>query len=155
GRAPPRRRRLSVKSPRLPTRNTTPPQPTELARMPAAKRLTLPLLLLSLAPLGADWPQWRGPGRSAVSPEKGLLKEWPKDGPPLLWTASGLGSGYSSVVLAGERIYTMGDRGGKEYLLALDRADGKKVWEAPVGAVWRDGGPRCTPTADGERVYAL
>src|SRR5262249_60519355 len=46
-------------------------------------------------------------------------------------------------------------RAGKECLRALDRADGKKVWEAPVGAVWRDGGPRCTPTADGERVYTL
>ena len=41
----------------------------------------------------ADWPQWQGPDRNAVSKETGLLQEWPKDGPPLAWKAEGLGGG--------------------------------------------------------------
>ena len=28
---------------------------------------------------GGSWPQWRGPNRDNISPEKGLLKEWPED----------------------------------------------------------------------------
>ena len=47
--------------------------------------------------LGADWKQFRGPNRDGKSTEKGLLKEWPKEGPPLLWSFEGLGQGYASV----------------------------------------------------------
>ncbi len=43
-----------------------------------------------------DWPQWQGPDRTAVSKETGLLKEWPKDGPPLAWQVKDLGGGYSA-----------------------------------------------------------
>src|SRR6185503_7368899 len=66
-----------------------------------------------------DWPQWRGPNRDNVSHESGLLKEWPKDGPPLAWKAKGLGGGYSSVSIAGDRIYTMGDAADGGYVHAL------------------------------------
>src|SRR5262249_21331281 len=55
-----------------------------------------------------DWPAWRGPDRTGLSPETGLLKEWPQGGPKLLWTAKGLGDGYSTPALAGGRIYLMG-----------------------------------------------
>ena len=50
----------------------------------------------------SDWPQWRGPERSGISQEKGLLKEWPKEGPKLLWQVNDIGDGYStpSVVLS-------------------------------------------------------
>jgi len=43
------------------------------------------------------WPQWRGPDRANVSPETGLLKQWPKEGPPLAWKATGLGEGVAPV----------------------------------------------------------
>lgn len=56
-----------------------------------------------------EWSQWRGPNRDGLSTEAGLLKEWPKDGPPLLWKATGLGAGFSGVSVAGQRIFTMGD----------------------------------------------
>ena len=59
----------------------------------------------------ADWPQWRGPERDGKAPGQGLLTAWPEAGPPLAWRAAGLGGGYSSVAVAGERIYTMGDMG--------------------------------------------
>jgi outer membrane protein assembly factor BamB len=102
-----------------------------------------------------DWSQWRGPRRDGVSLETGLLKEWPKDGPHLAWEVKGLGKGYSSVVISGGRIYTLGDRDGGCYLLALDVSNGAEVWSAKIGKPWGDGGPRCTPTVDGDRVYAV
>ncbi len=41
-------------------------------------------------PVG-DWPQWRGPERSGISKESGLLKQWPAGGPPLAWQTANLG----------------------------------------------------------------
>ena len=66
-------------------------------------------LLLSTA-LADDWPQWQGPQRNAISKETGLLKEWPKDGPPLVWKITGLGGGDSAPSIAAGRIYGMGNR---------------------------------------------
>jgi outer membrane protein assembly factor BamB len=107
-----------------------------------------------------DWPGWRGADRTGVSPETGLLKEWPEGGPKLLWKATGLGEGYSTPSVAGGRIYSMGSKGGAEYAMALDANGGKPLWETKIGAVAKDGppsypGPRCTPTVDGDRVYVL
>ena len=62
----------------------------------------------------AEWPQWRGPNRDGISKETGLLKQWPSDGPPLVWKASGAGTGYSSLAVSGGRIFTMGVRGDRE-----------------------------------------
>jgi outer membrane protein assembly factor BamB len=105
---------------------------------------------------GSDWPQWRGPHRDGLSPETGLLQEWPKGGPPLLWKANNLGSAYSSVAVVGDRIYTLGDRGKSQLVLALDGArKGKEVWARRLGPPWPDGGARSTPTVDGDRLYAL
>jgi len=105
-----------------------------------------------------DWPQFHGPNRDACSCETGLLSQWPAEGPKLLWKLEGLGRGYSSVSIAGGRIFTMGDRqqdGEKvQLLLAFDLADRKPLWSTPVGPSHRDG-PRCTPTVDGNAVYAI
>jgi outer membrane protein assembly factor BamB len=104
----------------------------------------------------SDWPQWRGPNRDGISPEKGLLTHWPKGGPRLAWKADKIGQAYSSVAVAGSRIFTMGDRDRGQYVLALDDNDkGKELWAARVGEAWRDGGSRSTPTVDGDFVYAL
>ena len=105
-----------------------------------------------------DWPQWHGPSRDNLSTETGLLKQWPQGGPKLLWSARGLGSGYGSIALRGDRIYLQGASGNASTLFALNRADGKPVWNAPLGRPAdndRGGGPRGTPTVDGEYVYAL
>src|SRR5262245_29878984 len=63
----------------------------------------------------AYWPQWRGAGRDDISTEKGLLQRWPEDGPAGVWVGTGLGDGYSSVVIENGRIYTTGDRKDGEY----------------------------------------
>lgn len=111
------------------------------------------------APKPADWPTFRGPNRDDHSPDKGLLKEWPKEGPPLAWEkpAEGIGTGYSGVSVVGDKVYTMGDIDDSCYLFALDRATGKKLWDAKVGKSNKNGyaGPRCTPTVSGELVFAL
>jgi outer membrane protein assembly factor BamB len=110
----------------------------------------------SAAP-AADWPAWRGPNRDGRSAETGLLQEWPDGGPRLVWRAQGLGSGLSSVAVVGDRIYTMGDKGGAQHVLALSKADGRILWSARVGPAWDDeyAGPRGTPTVDGDFVYAI
>src|SRR5687767_6886443 len=104
----------------------------------------------------ADWGQWRGPKRDNLSAETGLLKQWPDKGPPLAWKAKGVGAGYSTVSVAGGRIYTTGDKGGASYVHALDTSDGKSLWSAKAGRPGGDyPGTRSTPTVDGDRVYAL
>jgi len=104
-----------------------------------------------------EWPQWRGPARNDISPDTGLLKSWAQGGPALAWKFSGLGSGFSSVAIAGGKIITMGDKGDSQYVSAVNQADGKTLWSTKVGPAWSDefGGPRGTPTIDGELVYAI
>src|SRR5262245_9060784 len=107
---------------------------------------------------GANWPQWRGPNRDGISKETGLLKQWPAEGPPIVWKASGAGRGYSSFSIANGKLYTMGLRGDREFVVAFDIATGKEAWATPHGSAFRNNrgdGPRGTPTIDGDRVYAL
>lgn len=103
-----------------------------------------------------DWPQWRGPNRDGLSADTGLLKEWPEEGPSVAWKATGIGEGFSSVSVAGQRVYTMGDLADGCYLFALDRHSGEIVWKTKVGKTGGNyKGPRSTPTVDNDRVYAL
>jgi outer membrane protein assembly factor BamB len=131
-------------------------------------RVAVPLLVTAVAclalPAGLsslgtdDWPQWRGPKRDGISAERGLLKTWPAGGPPLAWKAQGAGEGYSSFASAGGRLYTMGARGGTEYVMAFDAATGKKLWDVDHGRRFsndRGDGPRGTPTVDGAELYAF
>jgi outer membrane protein assembly factor BamB len=107
--------------------------------------------------LAGDWPQWRGPDRTGVSTETGLLKQWPQEGPKLLWKATGLGGGFSTPSIVAGRIYLMGTKGGNEYVFALDVKDGKEIWSSKVGPIASAGyaGPRATPTTDGDYLYTL
>lgn len=96
----------------------------------------------------ADWYQWRGPQRDGVSTETGLLDRWPDDGPPLAWRIKGLGGGMSSVVVSGDRLFTMGHRQGRTHIVCRKLADGAEVWSTPIGG--ENGSPNCTPTVDPE-----
>ena len=112
----------------------------------------------ALAQTAALWPQWRGPNRDGISKETGLLKQWPADGPPLVWKTAGAGRGYSSFSISDGKLFTMGLRGDREYVVAFDVATGKEVWATSHGGAFRNDrgdGPRGTPTIDGDRVYAL
>lgn len=108
--------------------------------------------------VAADWPQWQGPDRTGISKETGLLQQWPSSGPSLVWTATGLGNGYGSMAVAGNRVFAQGTRNGQSVVVAYNRADGKEVWSKGLGRMGDDdrgSGPRGTPTVDGERLYVL
>lgn len=111
------------------------------------------------SPESFDWPQWQGPDRNAVSKERGLLKEWPKDGPPLAWKINGLGGGYSGPSIAAGRIFGMSNRGDDEVVWALSEKEGKELWVTRLGPAFKQQapqgkeGPACTPTVDGELLY--
>lgn len=108
---------------------------------------------LGLSISSAEWTQWRGPDRAGRSAEKNLLKEWPADGPPLVWQCEGLGKGFSSISIAEGRIYTMGEKQGSQWLICLDAKNHTEIWATKVG----DGGdsPNGTPTIDDGMVYAV
>jgi outer membrane protein assembly factor BamB len=114
-------------------------------------------LAVAQQPARADWPQWRGPNRDAISKDTGLLKEWRPGGPRLVMQASGLGTGFSSVSLANGRIFTMGDVDGAQHVIALDQATGKLLWKTRIGGIHQAdyAGPRGTPTTDGDVLYAI
>src|SRR3954470_13262724 len=98
----------------------------------------LPLLAAALSATAApaDWPQWRGVNRDGISPETGLLKEWPQDGPPLAWKLTGIGKGMGSVSIHDGRRFVLGKRKEGQFIAAFDLPTQKKVWSARVS----DGG---------------
>src|SRR6266478_2523498 len=108
-----------------------------------------------------DWPQWQGPGRTAVSHETGLLKKWPKEGPKLVWKADQLGGGYSGPAVAAGQIFGLSFRGQDEVVWALDEKTGKELWKTRIAeakeARMKQGreGSRGTPNVDGDVLYAL
>jgi outer membrane protein assembly factor BamB len=140
-------------------RPAPPPAPAPAAPSPPAPAAPVAAVApASVAPAGDGWPQWRGPNRDDLSTEKGLLTEWPSDGPPLAWKFDGLGAGYSGVAVAKGKVFTMGDVGQESLLIVLDEATGKKLWSLKLGRPGQYGnfyGPRGTPTVDGDFVYAL
>ena len=111
------------------------------------------------APRPHDWPQWQGAQRDNRSRETGLLRSWPKGGPPLVWKARGLGGGYSTPAIAAGRIFAMSYRGSDEVVWALNEQSGKELWSTRIAAANRQvdyrEGSRCTPTVDGDKLYAL
>ncbi len=124
------------------------------------KQTTGVMVAWALAALPAaadDWPQWRGPDRDGKSAEVGLLQEWPEGGPALAWRTSGLGAGYSSVSIAGGKVFSMGDLADGQYVLALAADGDGLLWKTRVdgGHDDRRGGARSTPTVDGDRLFAV
>ena len=134
-----------------PKTTTTPPKSAPVTK-------TAPRTNAATANADAPWPQFRGPNRDGISAETGLLKTWPADGPKLLWTATGMGEGFSSVSVANGLVLTMGNQNGAEGVVAVDLKTGKSVWGTPTGKGFqeqRGSGPRAVPTIDGNTVYAL
>ena len=102
------------------------------------------------------WPQWRGPRRDGISDEKGLLQSWPEAGPELLWKVDGLGKGWSSPIIVGDRLYITGDVGDDLVVFAFNR-DGKEQWRSKNGKAWKKSfpGARAACTFSEGRIYNL
>lgn len=129
--------------------------------MPKTKLPWLPLaaaLLLPVPGAAEDWPQWRGPDRTGVSTETGLARSWPRQGPPVVWEADGLGEGYGAVAVVDGVVYVQGTRGEESRVFALDAASGRVLWSTFLGPKLhqdKGDGPRSTPTVEGDVLYAL
>ncbi|MCK5135932.1 MAG: PQQ-binding-like beta-propeller repeat protein [Bacteroidales bacterium] len=117
------------------------------------------VLLFFFAHCGAVYAQdaqWRGPDRDGKFPDLLLLREWPEEGPELLFTTEGIGKGFSSAVATRDMIYVTGIKDTIEYVTAMD-LEGNILWQKPFGRSWNQSFPesRCTPAVDGDRVYVL
>ena len=119
-------------------------------------------LLFTISLHAQDWPQWRGLNRDGKSTESGLLKQWPANGPKLAWKAKNLGLGFAGVAVVGDRLYALGDLNDGSYLMALNAENGTLLWSTKFGKGGQVGGgdnnyagPRCTPTVDGNLIYAM
>ncbi|MGI9177394.1 MAG: PQQ-binding-like beta-propeller repeat protein, partial [Pirellulales bacterium] len=131
----------------------------------SAAAISVVVGLIGTAATAADWPTFRGAGRTAVAPDTDLLESWPAEGPPLIWEAKGAGRGYASLAIAGGRTYTLGDglstaADKDEYLSSVDRATGGPLWMTKTGEAWNEGkeswqSSRSTPTVDGDMVYVI
>lgn len=132
--------------------------------IPASLLPLLALLALSSLSLGGDsgWPQFHGPNHDNTSPETGWNKDWPADGPPVLWKLN-VGRGLASFAVVGNRAYTTGNDGADtDTIWCLDLETGKEVWKhqypcktaahlMPIVPF----GPAATPTVVGGMVYTL
>ena len=117
---------------------------------------SLSLCLCATNAHAEDWPQFLGPYRNAISSEEGLLESFPAAGPTVRWRAQG-GVGMSAVVVQGNYAITTWNADGKQWLVALDVANGKEKWKTEMGSTYENAmgdGPRATPTIAGEKVYA-
>ena len=116
----------------------------------------LMLAVAAASASAADWPQFHGPNRDNKSTDTGLLKTWPEGGPSRIWETAGIGEGYSTAAIVGERIYTTGAIDGDCVITALDR-EGEKVWTRKNGKAWARSypGTRSTPTIADGLLYHL
>ena len=119
--------------------------------------VSLTAIVVAQSNTATDWPQWLGPDRTGVSKEVGLLKQWPTSGPPLTWSASGVGAGYGSLAIKGDRIFVQGSGGGRSVVFSLNRAEGRmsgpRRSDRPAATI----GARAAghATVDGDRLYVL
>jgi len=94
-----------------------------------------------IAAEACSWPRFHGAKGDNISTETGLLRKWPDQGPKLLWTAKGIGAGFTGVTIADGRIYTSGDVGRDLVLFALDM-EGRILWQTKNGPAWTESGGR-------------
>ncbi len=120
------------------------------------------ILAMAYAVKADDYPQWRGPSRTGISKESGLLKEWPKEGPKLLWQLKDVGYGFGAPSVVGSRIYLLSNNGpDEEFVQARDAKDGSIVWTRRIGNVGfpkqvpNYPGARSTPTVAGKLLFVL
>ena len=116
--------------------------------------LTLALLILAVPLRAENWPCWRGPNRTGIVAEV-IRTDWPAEGPAQVWKAN-VGVGFSSVVVAKGRVFTMGYVDGQDRVQALDVTSGKSLWthayDEPLAAKMYEGGPNSTPLVAADRV---
>jgi outer membrane protein assembly factor BamB len=124
------------------------------------RTIALTLAFCTAAASAADWPGFRGPNRDGVSPETGLLKQWPEGGPKVLWMAKNLGLGWGTPSVANGVIYGIGTREGKDGVWAIKEDGGSELWFTPIAPKADDllnqtNGPASTPTIHNGKAYTV
>lgn len=123
-------------------------------------RFAITISLLTCCLLGAlagDVADWRGPERSGVYDEKGLLTTWPDGGPKQLWTAR-VGDAMSSMSVTDGKVYTTGMEGSDGLVYCIDTKTGRQTWKTKIGPSWESRsypGPRSTPTIAHGLAYVV
>ncbi len=132
-------------------------------RFAALTAVSFSLLASPVVAGDADWPQWRGPNRDGHAAPQALLSSWPAGGPAIKWEFKDAGIGYSAFAIVDGVMFTMGTRDDGCYTMAIDTTDGQLLWQSRISRAstgedyahgW-GGGPRSTPTVDGEFIYVL
>src|SRR5262249_7012288 len=106
---------------------------------------------------GVDWPRFLGPSGDSTSPEKGIVSPWPAGGPKVVWQKE-LGIGYSMPTISRGRLFLFDRVRNRARLRAWKAETGESLWTFEYPTDYRDqynynGGPRCSPVVDGDRVY--
>ncbi len=122
--------------------------------------LALGLFPFTVNVFANDWTQWGGPHRNFKANATGLATVWPSKGPKQLW-ARPLGEGHSAIIADGTRLYTMYSKGEQEFVIAMEAATGKTVWEhaydSPTASLNLEygKGPHSTPLVVGETLFTV
>lgn len=119
-----------------------------------------------------DWPQWMGPTRDNVWHEKGIIDNFDKNGPKVLWRTP-VGIGYAGPAVANGQLFVMDlltDQNvkvsnfqrkkytGTERVLSLNAKTGKLLWKHEYPVTYNisyPSGPRCTPLVQAGKVYTI
>lgn len=126
--------------------------------MNARMLLVFLLSIMTVTAYAADSPQFRGAERTGIFNESGLMKSWPEEGPPKVWTTTGFGIGYSSALVYKEHIYltgTLEEQDSYVFVLTMDGTVTDKIYYGKDTSAEAAPGARCTPTIDGDRMYLL
>lgn len=116
--------------------------------------LLIAILFFSFTKKEEPVSEWRGPNRSGVYNETGLLTHWPAEGPKLVWAIDSIGRGYGSPVFTEDQLFINGETDSTSYLYAYN-LQGKLLWKTDCGQEWVKNfpGSRSTPTVVGDLVY--
>ncbi len=122
------------------------------------KRIQIILIIMAICVQmsAQEMAQWRGPARDGIYPEEDLLKEWPAEGPKMLWHYDLLGPGHGSAAVTTDVVYATGTDGDQGFVIALDHS-GNVLWKQSYGVEWIDSYPgvRTSPLVDGDYLYLM
>lgn len=107
-------------------------------------------------PVAGSWPQWLGPNRDGVGEVNQMAEKWASRGPRRIWNVSS-GQGFSSFSSSSDRLFTMLGLSDGEAVVCLDAKNGQTLWKHQYTPEnnYDYGGPRATPTLDGDHVYTV
>jgi outer membrane protein assembly factor BamB len=126
-------------------------------------KIRMPLILMAAITVfsginlnAQDWPQFLGPDRNSISPQKGMLRSWPEKGPEVLWTVN-IGIGYGGPAVKNGKVYLLDrDEDVGDFMRCLDLQTGKELWKFSYDApgTFPFPGSRSVPVVDDRHVYS-